>query len=980
MGLFDRFRKNLAAPGTNASTPSAIEGALDRQGMTTSAFLGPGRPLTPNRGYSVQPRAVDYPVGVNVNIDGRRAWGRTSWDFLREFTNSYDVARICINHKIDEIRSMDLLFQPATGVTEDVSEALRAARAVLAYPDREHPFDEWLSMWLENQLRYDAGVWYRRRNMDGEIIGLEIIDGTTIVPKIDSHGRRPQAPAPAYSQVIKGQDSVDFTAEDVSYLRFRPQADSPYGLAPIESILMTVNTDIRFQWHLLQMFTDGSVPHGFIELPPDISSPDQVAEWQDYWDAIVLGDQAKAHQLIAVPADTKVTETRPKAFDETFPDYLVVKVAAAFGVVPQDLGLLKDVNRANGETQMDVQFRVNTLPWVRFVQSNLNRYLQHDLGLPVKVALDTGRDKEDRLAEAQAWKLAVESGAVSMDEWRQEVYGLPVDNQRPVPRGIITPRTGFVPLTSVLGISGQIDADTKAPADDVPLPTTPFEGAGGVIPDKLPGNPQFKRAPIDPDEPSFPELEHVVPGSDIVNGMPSVGGTLSKSAADSELVKFRAFVKARAKQGKWRDFEFAHIESDIAERLNREARESGSFLLPGTVTKKSDVTVAGLAVQAATTGRVLMLQRALDPDDDAAGKWEFPGGHLEDGETPSDAAVREWQEEVGLTVPAGTVSEGWSNGHYQGFALTVPDEFDVSERDEVSNPDGDTFEAVAWWNTADLIGNPGVRAELASSMDDVLSALGKVVKGWRDTPEKTPQLRYDLKLTDHYAPVIENALSTLIRSVNVSAVKKAPADLLGLIGQDLSTEELDAAVRQIIADSYLAGVHAAGEQVGGGFDGPIGSLESSLSWDSWTPGNPSAALKVADGGLADLLDNAGVTVQGITGTVLDQVGNRIADGLDKGLTGDEIASSLEDIAGARSEIIAHTEVARAMTAASFDVYTFNGVAEWDLITSAGACAVCLDAEARNPHPVGDDSDASPLHPFCRCSTAPHVESMPGGSE
>lgn len=836
MGLFDRFRKSLATPGTNASTPTAIEGALDRQGMTTSAFLGPGRPLTPNRGYSIQPRAVDYPVGVNVNIDGRRAWGRTSWGFLREFTNSYDVARICINHKIDEIRSMDLLFQPATGVTEDVSEALAAARAVLAYPDREHPFDEWLSMWLENQLRYDAGVWYRRRNMAGEIIGLEIIDGTTIVPKIDEHGRRPHAPAPAYSQVIKGQDSVEFTAEDVSYLRFRPQADSPYGLAPIESILMTVNTDIRFQWHLLQMFTDGSVPHGFIELPPDISSPDQVAEWQDYWDAIVLGDQAKAHQLIAVPADTKVTETRPKAFDETFPDYLVVKVAAAFGVVPQDLGLLKDVNRANGETQMDVQFRVNTLPWVRFVQSNLNRYLQHDLGLPVKVALDTGRDKEDRLAEAQAWKLAVESGAVSMDEWRQEVYGLPIDNERPMPRGIITPRTGFVPLVSAMAIAGRVDAQTKAPADDVPIPETPFEGAGGVLPDKLPGNPQFKRAPINPDEPSFPELEHVVPGSDIVNGMPSVGGTLSKSAADAELVKFRAFVKARARQGKWRDFAFEHIESDMAARLNQSA--------------------------------------SLEVRGDA-----------------------------------------------------VP-----------------------------------------------------LVKGWRDTPEKTPQLRFDLKLTDHYAPVVQTALSTLIRSVNVSAVKKAPADLLGLIGQDLSTDELDQAVRQIIADSYLAGVHAAGEQVGGGFDGPIGALESSVSWDSWTPGNPSAALKVADGGLADLLDNAGITVQGITGTVLDQVGNRIADGIDKGLTGDEITSSLEDIAGSRSEIIAHTEVARAMTAASFDVYTFNGVAEWDLITSAGACQVCLDAEALNPHPVGDMSDSSPLHPFCRCSTAPHVESMPGGSE
>lgn len=63
----------------------------------------------------------------------------------------------------------------------------------------------------------------------------------------------------------------------------------------------------------------------------------------------------------------------------------------------------------------------------------------------------------------------------------------------------------------------------------------------------------------------------------------------------------------------------------------------------------SGVKAAGLAVLAADTGRVLMLQRALDEDDLAGGTWECPGGKLDPGETPLEAAKREWWDTSQLT-------------------------------------------------------------------------------------------------------------------------------------------------------------------------------------------------------------------------------------------------------------------------------------------------------------------------------------------
>lgn len=152
----------------------------------------------------------------------------------------------------------------------------------------------------------------------------------------------------------------------------------------------------------------------------------------------------------------------------------------------------------------------------------------------------------------------------------------------------------------------------------------------------------------------------------------------------------------------------------------------------GTVTKaaKSTTEAAGLAVRAADTGRVLMLQRALprdDEDDDpSAGTFEMPGGKLEPGEKPIDAARREWAEETGCEVPDGKITGTWAsdNGVYEGFVLTIPHEVDVSifgDRDP--DPDGDSIEAIVWWDPAHLADNPAVRPELADTLDRVLRLL-----------------------------------------------------------------------------------------------------------------------------------------------------------------------------------------------------------------------------------------------------------------
>lgn len=145
-------------------------------------------------------------------------------------------------------------------------------------------------------------------------------------------------------------------------------------------------------------------------------------------------------------------------------------------------------------------------------------------------------------------------------------------------------------------------------------------------------------------------------------------------------------------------------------------------------------THAGIAVQAADTGRILMQQRAWDEDDDPAvrGTWEFPGGGLEDGEAPLDGAWREWMEETGLPQPAdtdGEITGGWvsDDGVYQCFVFTVPTETTLGPlnpdkvRSTTVNPDDperDDPDITAWF-TQEQIKDMGtaVRPEVQAQTD-----------------------------------------------------------------------------------------------------------------------------------------------------------------------------------------------------------------------------------------------------------------------
>ena len=506
--------KKSALPVVSAGgmpTP-ATEQSMAAQGLGSTLPFSPGRPINPYLQQGSAPRAFDMVSGRNINVRPRSE--RTSFEMLAGLTSTWPVAAMCIAHRINSFKSFTWSVTPMIGAIGNTDLAVQQGTRAMQRPDGKHSYMWVVSQYLEDLFRYDAACFYRNRDELGRVCGLSVVSGNTIAPMLDYFGRVPNAPAPAFIQYANGLPWDWFTEADLIYEPLNPQPNSPYGKAPIENVMMAANTDIRMGLSLLDYFTEGSIPGGIVNASASITDPAALREREADWEASLEGDQAQKQRAKWLMADEKFTAIDRKAFDETAYLWNFRIGCAAYGVVPQDLGITLDVNRSTGDTQVDIQERISDRPLGLHLDGIFTRYLQDDLGLPVEFHTSLAAVKEDRLTEANAWKVYVDEGVASVSEMRQALLGLPEDNERPVPRFIMTAHAGPVPIANLMAIAGPVNPDTMMPAEVPALVDThdkPPEAAAGVLPGKTLNTPGATVSTFNPDEPEFPQNENAVP-------------------------------------------------------------------------------------------------------------------------------------------------------------------------------------------------------------------------------------------------------------------------------------------------------------------------------------------------------------------------------------------------------------------------------------------------------------------------------------
>lgn len=138
---------------------------------------------------------------------------------------------------------------------------------------------------------------------------------------------------------------------------------------------------------------------------------------------------------------------------------------------------------------------------------------------------------------------------------------------------------------------------------------------------------------------------------------------------------------------------------------------------PDSTSPPAHVVVAVLLVH---SGRVLLCHRTASrqwyPD-----VWDFPGGHLENGETPTQALVRELREELNIVVAEPTYPE-LARLTTSGFDMRVwlIDQWSG----EPMNVSFDEHDELAWFSSDELRG-------LKLAEESYLSLLTEVLAGPR---------------------------------------------------------------------------------------------------------------------------------------------------------------------------------------------------------------------------------------------------------
>jgi hypothetical protein len=435
--------------------------------------FAPGTPLRPApinkmrpQTGRAEPRLFELPLSTNINI-GTAPF--VPWRVLREAADM-PLFRKCIERRkgicaLDftvtvDPRAVSREAALSGSYEKDIEAALRRqytpdiARISdwLEVPDRENGYDwaQWTGQLMEQRLKYDATAVYGRYSYGGDLLSLWVLDGSTIKPLLNEYGGRPQAPAPAYQQILYGYPRGEFTrgdtdpvtvtvagpggakmettpgfaSDELLYERTIIREATPYGMSACEIALMDGILYLRRQGWMIAEYTEGVMPDAFIKV--DGATDWDVTQWEIWQKALndhLGGNTPERMKFPLFPPGTEPVQAAGIAerYKPDYDLYIVKLIAGDFGLTATEVGFpeVGSLGASFHEGEEDVLNRVTRRPDAEWVSRIVTKLAQRHLGMPKALKVQIlGLESEDEAAADAVAQNRTDSARATLNEDR----------------------------------------------------------------------------------------------------------------------------------------------------------------------------------------------------------------------------------------------------------------------------------------------------------------------------------------------------------------------------------------------------------------------------------------------------------------------------------------------------------------------------------------------------------------------------------
>ncbi len=378
---------------------------------------------------SNSPQHFAVPSGISQELTGSsmRQWKKVvDFGTLRALSERYDIARACINRRKRQVEGVDWWIEPVnkSEKADKYKVQIKTITDFLKAPGgRFARFKEFINEIIEDLLVLDAASIWKEKTGAKKIIKLVTVDASTIRLRVMEDGSTPEPPKYAFQQWIKGRKVAEFTVDEMMYLMMNPRSNTPYGMSPMECLILGVDAALRSQLYNLSMLTEGNIPEGFLAVP-DTWTPKQIQEFQTYFDSMIAGVPRQQQRIRIIPGGKGVGYTPTKKPEEMrfleYEKWLLLKTCALFDVPPHDIGFTENLPLATAKVQQEVAMKFGLTPMLETLKEFFNKIIQEDFGLKHLEFIWHSLDKKDELRDAEVFEKLIPLGVVSVDEVRMQ--------------------------------------------------------------------------------------------------------------------------------------------------------------------------------------------------------------------------------------------------------------------------------------------------------------------------------------------------------------------------------------------------------------------------------------------------------------------------------------------------------------------------------------------------------------------------------